>query len=400
MKKKVIISILALTLFGSSFPVQADEIDSLKDKIKNSESEKQSLEKKQETVGAHIHNTEEKIDKINKVLNDTQVKIENTELKIVALATTIKETEEEIRLLQIELDKKKEILARNLQIMNTKGDVSYLEFLFSSENVSDFLYRFSTIKDIAKANKDLYEEVRVQSELMKEKKLQLESQKKEQEIEKANLVVLKEEQVKLKAEQEKLLKEYEAEYAHIEQEINEQEAAIATINSQIANIVREREEARKKREAAQKQGQPLPPSSDITGSGFSSPMHSGTYYVSSHYGWRIHPVHGTRRLHGGIDLAAGTGTPIYAADGGTVLYSGAATGFGNWIVIDHNNGYLTVYGHMYSNQLYVSPGQQVSKGQHIGGVGSAGTSTGAHLHFEVHKSYLGNQVNPTSYMGF
>lgn len=404
MNKKILASALAFTLLGSSLPVYADEIDTLKEQIQSSQNEKKELEQQKADVEKDMGTTEEKIAALNKVLADTEAKINATEAKIDALDEAIIQTKKEIKALELELEKKKEILARNLQVMNSKGDVSYLEFLFSSEDVSNFLYRFATLKDIAKANEELYEEVRKQSEIVKEKKAKLENQKIEQESHMADLSSLKEQQKSTKAKHVILLNELAEEHKHIEGEINERDAAMAAINNQISGIIKEREAARKRLEeqnrlAAQKK-QPLVTTSDLIGSGFINPMNAGTYYVSSHYGWRTHPVHNTKRLHGGIDLAASVGTPIYAADSGTVLYAGAASGFGNWVVIDHNNGYLTVYGHMYSNQLNVSPGQQVSKGQHIAGVGSAGTSTGAHLHYEIHRSYLGNQVNPTSFTNF
>jgi murein DD-endopeptidase MepM/ murein hydrolase activator NlpD len=95
--------------------------------------------------------------------------------------------------------------------------------------------------------------------------------------------------------------------------------------------------------------------------------------------------------HLGIDIAAGLGAPLYAADSGLVVYSGPAYGgYGNMIMIDHNNGYQTLYAHLSS--LAVSCGQGVSRGQYIGGAGSTGNSTGPHLHFEVR--YLGGWISP------
>ena len=87
-------------------------------------------------------------------------------------------------------------------------------------------------------------------------------------------------------------------------------------------------------------------------------------------------------LHPGIDIANSIGTPILAAMDGTVIDSGPAAGFGNWIRIQHDDGSMTVYGHMQS--LYVSVGQRVTAGQEIAGMGSLGFSTGSHLHFEYH----------------
>lgn len=407
MKKKIISSALILGLLGSSASVYADEIDSLKQKIKDTEAEKQTLEKEKEHLHGEIEDTEAKLTEINAVLSSTQAKIQQAEDRIEKLKNEISETEKEIQRLEEELAKKKDILARNLQVMHEKGDASFLEYLFSSESVSDLLSRFNTLKDVAKANETLYQEVREQSEIVKAKKKELENAKLEQEERKKELDGLKAEYDKAKKEQEVILAKLEKEYASVEAEINAQEASIAAINGQISNIIAEREKARKAAEEAKRNAQPAPPSSggamsyspnDLVGNGWVRP--ASNYYVSSEWGWRIHPIYGTKRLHGGIDLAGPVGTPIYAAASGTVLYAGPASGFGNWVVIDHNNGYLSVYGHMYANQIYVRPGQQVSAGQHIAGIGSAGGSTGPHLHFEIHRGGLGNSMNPRNFVGF
>lgn len=86
-------------------------------------------------------------------------------------------------------------------------------------------------------------------------------------------------------------------------------------------------------------------------------------------------------FHGGIDIANATGTPIHAIADGVVIDAGSASGYGNWIRIRHNNGAVSVYGHM--DKLYVSKGERVKAGQKIAGMGSTGFSTGTHLHFEI-----------------
>lgn len=114
--------------------------------------------------------------------------------------------------------------------------------------------------------------------------------------------------------------------------------------------------------------------------------------VSSEFGVRVHPVTGATSTHKGIDLAAATGTPVYAARSGKVTW--AATDpkgiAGNWIKIDHGAGYAT--GYMHLSQIGVSAGQFVTAGQRIGAVGATGRVTGPHLHFIVYKD--GVEINP------
>lgn len=120
-------------------------------------------------------------------------------------------------------------------------------------------------------------------------------------------------------------------------------------------------------------------------------------------GYLAMPVHGRLtsrfgyrwgRMHEGLDLAAPTGTPVHAAGGGVVAFAGWKNGYGKTVIINHGNGYTTLYGH--NSKFFVSAGQKVASGQRIANVGSTGRSTGPHLHFEVHIG--GKVVNPAKYL--
>jgi murein DD-endopeptidase MepM/ murein hydrolase activator NlpD len=114
--------------------------------------------------------------------------------------------------------------------------------------------------------------------------------------------------------------------------------------------------------------------------------------ISSGFGYRRHPILGYRRMHTGLDIAAGYGTPIRAAAAGTVNYSGRNGGYGNYVRINHGGGLQTAYAHM--SRIVASNGSRVSQGQIIGYVGSTGLSTGAHLHYEMIRN--GRKVDPRS----
>jgi murein DD-endopeptidase MepM/ murein hydrolase activator NlpD len=117
--------------------------------------------------------------------------------------------------------------------------------------------------------------------------------------------------------------------------------------------------------------------------------------VSSPFGYRIHPIFGTRKLHTGIDISASSGTPIKAAGSGVVLIAGPYGGYGNAVVVDHGGGLATLYAHQ--STLAVSNGQKVDAGQIIGYVGCSGFCTGPHLHFETREN--GVPVDPMKYLG-
>jgi murein DD-endopeptidase MepM/ murein hydrolase activator NlpD len=116
--------------------------------------------------------------------------------------------------------------------------------------------------------------------------------------------------------------------------------------------------------------------------------------LRSRFGYRIHPIFHTRKLHTGVDLAARSGTPIYAAGDGVIKYYKWQSGYGNKVEIQHVNGYETAYGHMSRYVDGLGVGSHVRQGQIIGYVGSTGQSTGPHLHFEI--KINGNLVDPLS----
>ena len=114
--------------------------------------------------------------------------------------------------------------------------------------------------------------------------------------------------------------------------------------------------------------------------------------VSSTWGNRT--LLGTTRHHSGVDLAAPSGTPIYSTGSGVVTKSGWGSGYGQYVEIDHGNGYITRYAH--ASRLMVNAGDRVSAGEHIANVGCTGRCTGPHLHFEVVKD--GQRKNPSTYL--
>lgn len=116
--------------------------------------------------------------------------------------------------------------------------------------------------------------------------------------------------------------------------------------------------------------------------------------ISSDYGWRIHPTLGVNKFHNGVDMAAPGGSPILAAYDGTVAAAGYSSTMGNYIYLNHGSGLVTIY--MHASALYVSVGQNVSKGDKIAAVGTTGRSTGNHLHFGVRLN--GSYVTPWNYL--
>lgn len=117
-------------------------------------------------------------------------------------------------------------------------------------------------------------------------------------------------------------------------------------------------------------------------------------YISSGFGFRADPFTGGRSHHYGVDFDANIGDPVHAAAAGIVSFAGWKSGFGHTVIVDHGEGYQTLYGHNQEN--LVREGDLVRAGQQLAKVGSSGRSTGSHLHFEVHRN--GRPVNPMAYL--
>lgn len=200
--------------------------------------------------------------------------------------------------------------------------------------------------------------------------------------------------VELNSQKEKLLAdlaEVEAIRHDAEDEMLAAQALLRKIKDEIARYEEhkdnlEEDAARLQRELARRQ------SSEGTNPGILAWPVNGP--VTSPFGYRIHPIFGTRKLHTGIDISASSGTPIKAAGSGTVLIAGSYGGYGNAVVIDHGGGLATLYAHQ--SKVAVSVGQTVSTGQVIGYVGCTGYCTGPHLHFETREN--GVPVDPMKYL--
>ena len=210
-----------------------------------------------------------------------------------------------------------------------------------------------------------------------------------------------------------VISEIESQSSVYAQKMDELEDDSATIASQIAQAEkdyqaqleaqRKAEEAKKAQEEASK-GQSSSSNSGSTNtpsgggsassSGFLWPL-SGYTRVSSPFGYRNCPFHG-QELHGGCDVPAPSGTPIMATKSGVVVVSTYGSSYGNYVVIAHSDGSRSLYAHQ--SQRAVSVGQTVSQGQVIGYVGTTGSSTGNHLHFEIWlNSSSSSRVNPVAY---
>lgn len=287
-----------------------------------------------------------------------------------------------------------------IQAMEEEGQISYWSVLFQANSFSDLLDRVNMVQEIAAADKRRLEELDAAAKEVTEAKSALETEKEALEEVKAELAVTQEQLGEKRTQADALLAELVAKGMEYEDLMAQSEDEQAELAREIANKKDEYDKAKYQEWLATSVPPTTRPTAPSDNSGSSTPVSGGwkvpiSYTaMTSAYGWRIHPIYGTRKFHYGVDLAAPTGTPIYATRSGTVTtasYNGSA---GYYVQINHGDGFRSIYMHM--THYVVSAGQNVSQGQVIGYCGSTGGSTGPHLHFGI--SYNGSYVNPANYI--
>ena len=292
-----------------------------------------------------------------------------------------------------------------IQAMEEEGEVSYWSVLFEANDFRDLLDRFNMVQEIAIADKRRLEALDAAAKEVSEAKASLEEEKVALEQTRTELTETQNQLADKRAEADALLVELVEKGMEYEALLEESEDLQAQLMLDIANKEDEYDKAKYQEWLAtsvppttvpKAPSNPNGPDTEtgvVGGISWKVPI-SYTAFTSP-FGWRIHPISGTSKFHYGVDLAAPTGRPIYATRSGTVDTAAyQAGGAGNYVQINHGDGYRSIYMHM--THYIVYPGQYVSQGQVIGYCGSTGGSTGPHLHFGI--SYNGSYVNPANYI--
>ena len=299
-----------------------------------------------------------------------------------------------------------------VRTMEETNEWSYISFLFEASSLTDFLGRLNDVSGIIRNDRHVKDEYIAARERVQEIKAEYEEIQSQQEAKRAELLEEKaklEEQIEaatrmiaeLEGDIEAFTVAYEENEAlenEVQEKIDKKVAELAAQKAAEEAARRAWEESQRKlreqqaRAAAAASGGGS--SGTASGAGyFSWPVPSCTY-ITSRFGYRVHPIFGTTKYHSGVDIAAASGAVIQAAAGGTVSIAEKSDSYGYYCVIYHSNGTTTLYAHMNSMPV-VSVGQTVSAGQLIGYVGSTGWSTGPHCHFEIRVN--GSCVDPISY---
>ncbi|MCI6061278.1 MAG: peptidoglycan DD-metalloendopeptidase family protein [Dorea sp.] len=359
--------ILALSL-GTVMQADATEIDDTKKKAEELKKKKQDAENEKASLA-------EQLESVVAEMEDTKGKIEEKENEIST-------KEEELIQAKIDENDQYESMKKRIRYMYESGNSQFIEILCESKNISDFLNKAEYISTISSYDREMLVEFQ---EIVQ----QVEEQETSLREEYDDLQTMQDDLIEKQENVKELIASKEEEIGQIESDLGDTQDKLAELEAAAAEALRKQQE---QQQAAGGSGGTAG-GSVITGNGTFTHPCPGYSYISSNFGYREQPLPGASTNHKGIDYAAATGTPIYAAAGGTVVSAGYSGNAGNMIVINHGNGLTTYY--MHCHQIFVSAGQTVSKGQNIATVGTTGNSTGPHLHFQVNLN--GMPVNPANY---
>lgn len=421
----ILVAVMVLSLIVGILPHDASAVSSseLKNQLDELQAQKDGITDQIEALESQQSANLEDIEGIiaQKEVIEQQVallyaEVDNVNAQIAAYSLLIADKQEELEEAEERLAELNEKNKERIRAMEEGGKLSYWSVLFQANDFSDLLDRVNMVQEIAVADQRRLDEMaRVAAEVAQTQK-ELEVEKASLEHTKAELEAAQAELDDKNAEADALLAElvavseglqaiheqFEKEEEEFldrllqkEQEYNDklQEEEVSRQASIQASIQESIEESRRNEATQPTSSGSTDPNVDVDGIRWITPV--AYSYVSSPFGYRWHPVTGEWAMHNGVDLPASKGTPIYATRSGYVTIATYHRTAGNYVTINHQDGYSSVYMHM--TRYVVSKGEYVKAGQLIGYVGSTGRSKGDHLHFGI--SYNGSYVNPMDYIG-
>lgn len=383
------------------------EQQELKDKVKESEEKIKELESQKAAQEEIVNELNKQISQLNSQIeniNDQQDLINEDiiliERKIAKLDGEIAELDRKIAEKDKEIEETVRLYGERLRANYIAGETSLLEIITQSTSVSNFFDRLEYVRRVNESDeklvKKLDEDIKkiegMQQEL-RDAKAEVESEKAALETKKAELQAAENELAAAHAEivtksneVNKKLRELNAQTQQLKVDINTYNEKMDKLDWEIEAFIKE-----------QQSSKPNGSASTVQGKGWIWPVPYSSSYITSPYGYRNDPISGAYKFHSGIDISMpnAMGKNLVAVKPGTVILAKyTSTGYGNYIMIDHGGGYVSLYGHCKS--LNASVGDYVKQGDVIAYIGTSGYSTGPHVHFEIR--YNGEKMNPTNYV--
>lgn len=332
---------------------------------------RQKIEKQEQSVRDRLGNLQQQIDTTTSAIGTQQEKLQAATVKL-------KTIEKDLAIAQARYGRQQTSTVARLRFLQRQGNVQGWSALLQSQSVEDLMDRQYQLRRVFEADRTALVGLKQAKDIIEVKKFDIEAQKNQIALLTQQLMAQKS-TIEDRAETEQILVNR---LKNDRQALTAAEQQLAEESEKVSQDIQQRLAARIA----------FPGTVFVPGTGQMLLPSGGP--VTSTFGWRIHPILGTSKLHNGVDFGAEYGSVIRAADNGVVISAGPTGGYGEAVIIDHGNGLTTLYGH--SSQLYVSVGQAVQRGQPIAAVGSTGFSTGPHLHFEVRRA--GEPIDPMPFL--
>ena len=364
----------------SGLQTQIDGLDYQKASVLE---KKEVLDQKNELAQQELDVIQEQIDIVDNLMTNQQ--------KDLAEAKQNEETE-------------RELFLKRVRTMEENSTLDYIQVLFNATSFSDLLTRIDLVNEVMDSDKNIIADYQAAQQKVTELEAQSEQMQETNETNKSELETKKAELESDIASACQMIEDCEKDIQSYNDLMAQEQAAESDVQSQLEQKAGELSDAKAAEAAAAAAAAAAAKKNSSSGqSGSNATTTSSTCFlwpsycttITSYYGMRWHPVYNCYKFHSGVDIGAASGTSIWAAASGTVSASTYSSGYGNYVMITHGNGYTTLYGHMTSRA--VSYGQSVSQGQVIGYVGSTGVATGPHIHFEVRATSTGSTLNPMTF---
>lgn len=373
----VAVSLLPEAVVVPASAVTQAEIDAMKEEANSLKQQQEEIQEQLDSLAADRENAMARKTLLEQQINATRAEINTIAAQIAKYDELIAQKQTELDEAEAEEQAQYELFCERVRYMEEQGEVSYWSILFSSKDFADLLDNAMMVEEIMDYDNQVMDQLIALREQIEQDKAELETARQEQQDAKAEQEAA---QANLQAQES----EVDALLSQISNQEDELEAREAQLRA--ASDAATAEIAAAERElAAQIANVP-------SESGFLWPL-PGRYNLSSLFGSRKHPITGKANNHTGIDIPASSGTSILAAKSGVVTTSTYNNSYGNYVVVSHSDGTSSLYAHMVRRNC--SKGDTVSQGQVIGYVGTTGSSTGNHLHFEVRVN--GSRVDPINY---
>ena len=385
-----ILGVLTIIIIFAQLNVFAASKSELKENSSNTDKKIEEAKEELEGIQAEKSETLKQVENLMSEISSYQNEIDQLDNQISKLNNDIKDAENKLNQKQEDYKKEKELLEKRLVATYEAGETSYLDVLLSSKSLTDLISNYYLVTELTRNDKELMEKIKKEEEEIAKVKTTLENSKSELN----NSRVAKQSKAtqlkQAKSQKDSYVSKLSEDEKNTQEQLEQFERDKRDIQAQLAAI------AKKEAEAAASAGNS---NNNIA----NNPSASG--YIRPIVGYGITCGWMGYANHTGVDFSGAgiSGKPILAAKSGTVVTStalknsnGTYKSYGEYIVINHHDGTMTLYAHGAPGSRRVSEGQKVSQGQQIMSVGTTGNSTGYHLHFEVRVN--GVPVNPAPYL--